>query len=122
MVIPSKGGIECSLDDLGGYATICIDTRVFSEAAILKTAYWLTDTYFLYLFRDNQNPSSKLTVELRLKEPGENAQSLEIACRKFGNHLLDQEVRQVVQTETAGLRDALVQKAFFEGRPRTLMV
>ena len=79
-----------------------------------KTAYWLTDIYFLYLFRDNQNPSSKLTIDLgRLKEPDENAQSLEIACRRFGNRLLDQEVRQVVQTETAGLRDALVQKAFF---------
>lgn len=122
MIITSKGGIECSSDDLGEYATICIDTRVFSVAAILKTAYWLTDIYFLYLFRDNQYPASKLTVELRLKEPVENTQSLEIACREFGNHLLDQEVRQVVQTETAGLRDALVQKAFFEGRPRALVV
>lgn len=118
-----QGGVECSLDDLGGYATICVDTRVFSEAAILKTAYWLTDSYFLYLSRDCQDPASKLSVELRLKEPSDNVQQLlKIACREFGNHLLDQEVRQVVQTETAGLRDALVQKAFFEGRSSSPMM
>lgn len=115
--------ISCSLDDLGEYATICIDTRVFSETAIMKTAYWLTEEYFLFLFRDTKDPATSLSVELRLKDPAENTQKLlETACRKFGNHLIDQEVRQVVQTETAAFRDALVQKAFFEGRPRTGMV
>jgi His-Xaa-Ser system protein HxsD len=115
----SHGGVEYSLDDLGGYATISVDTRVFSEAAILKTAYWLTDQYYLYLFRDNAHPESKLIVELRLKKQGDH-NSLENACRVFSNQLLDQEVRQVVQAETSGLRDSLVQKAFFEGRPQAL--
>jgi len=119
----SNDGINYSLDDLGEYATICIDTRVFSETAIMKTAYWLTEEYFIYLSRDTKDPASSLSAELRLKDPAPNTQKLlETACRKFGNHLIDQEVRQVVQTETAAFRDALVQKAFFEGRPRTGMV
>lgn len=113
----SHGGVEYSFDDLGGYATISIDTRVFGEAAILKTAYWLTDQYYLYLFRDGTHPESKLIVELRLKKQGDQI-FLENACREFSNNLLDQEVRQTVQAETSGLRDSLVQKAFFEGRPR----
>lgn len=116
----STGVIEYSLDDLGGYATVCIDTRVFSEAAILKTAYWLTDQYYLYLYRDNAHSESILIVELRLKKLGENNAALESACREFSNHLIDQEVRQIVQAETSGLRDSLVQKAFFEGRPQVL--
>lgn len=113
-----NGGVEYSLDDLGQYATIVIDTRVFSETAIMKTAYWLTEDYYVYLSRDNKDPATFLSAELRLKESSENTPKLlEIACREFGNHLIDQEVRQAVQTETSVFRDALVQKAFFEGRP-----
>jgi His-Xaa-Ser system protein HxsD len=113
------GGIEYSLDDLGECATICVDTRVFSEASILKTAYWLTDEYYIYLSRDKKEPAIILSAELRLKEPSENSRNLlAIACRKFSNQLIDQEVRQFVQTETSVLRDTLVKKAFFEGHPR----
>ena len=119
--MPNIDGIEYSLDDLGACAVICIDTRVFSETAIMKSAYWLTDDYYLYLSRDKADPASKLLVELRLKEPSADSQKLlEVACRRFGNNLIDQEVRQTVQVETAKLRDTLVQKAFFEGRPRSL--
>jgi len=113
------GGIEYSLDDLGEYATICVDTRVFSEASILKTAYWLTDEYYIYLTRDKKDPEVRLIAELRLKELSESSLNLlETACRKFGNQLIDQEVRQFVQTETSVLRDTLVKKAFFEGHPQ----
>ena len=116
------GGIEYSLDDLGECATICVDTRVFSEASILKTAYWLTDDYYIYLSRSPKDPAIILSVELRQKEPSKNGHNvLEAACRKFSNNLIDQEVRQIVQSETSPLRDALVQKAFFEGRPRPVV-
>lgn len=112
-------GIEYSLDDLGECATICVDTRVFSEASILKTAYWLTEDYYIYISRSPKDPAVILSAELRQKEPSENShEMLEAACRKFSNNLIDQEVRQIVQLETSTLRDALVKKAFFEGRPR----
>lgn len=113
-----NSGIEYSLDDLGEYATISVDTRVFSEASILKTAYWLTDDYYIYLSRPHKDPAVLILAELRQKESSENSRDdLEAACRKFCNNLIDQEVRQIVQLETSTLRDSLVKKAFFEGRP-----
>ena len=115
----SPNGIEYSLDDLGKSATICIDTRVFSEASILKTAYKLTDEYYIYLSRFSENPDVFISAELRLKDFSKNSiPLLEESCRKFSNSLIDQEVRQIIQKETSKLRDTLVHKAFFEGNPR----
>ena len=114
MSIPS--GIEYSLDDLGKSAIIYVDTRVFSEASILKTAYKLTDDYYIYLSRFSKQPDVFISAELRLKDLSENNMPLlEESCHDFCNILIDQEVRQIIQRETSTLRDTLVQKAFFEG-------
>lgn len=110
--------IEWSIDSLGGYATLCIDTRAFSETAILKTAYWFTDKFYLYLSKLQEDPLF-FCVEIRLKaECTDSKETLEITCRDFSNSLIDQEVRQKVLAETSNIRDTLVQKAFFEGKPR----
>lgn len=100
-------------DELGIFARVSVDPNVFSEVAILKTAYWFTDQYYLFLARNNK--SGLLDVEFRLKQ-AESPEKLKIACGEFWNNLLDQEVRQKVLLETAPLRDTLLKKAFLEAK------
>jgi His-Xaa-Ser system protein HxsD len=44
--------------------------------------------------------------------------SLQEACAEFCNSLVDFRVRGLVLSETAGVREALVSKAFVEGVPK----
>jgi His-Xaa-Ser system protein HxsD len=100
-------------DELGVYARVSVDPKVFSETAILKTAYWFTDHYYLYLASNRD--TGFLDVEFRLKEAG-SVERLRAACGEFWNAMLDQAVRQRVLEETAPLRDTLLKKAFFEAK------
>jgi len=100
-------------DELGVYVRVNVDPKVFSETAVLKTAYWFTDQY--YLFVANNRDTGLLDLELRLKQ-GESLEQLKAACGEFWNKLLDQEVRQRVLTETSPIREQLLKKAFFEAR------
>lgn len=100
-------------DELGVFARVSVDPNVFSEVAILKTAYWFTDQYYLFLAKNKS--SGLLEVEFRLKQ-GDSLDQLKTACGEFWNNLLDQEVRQKVLLETAPLRDTLLKKAFLEAK------
>lgn len=100
-------------DELGVFARVSVDPNVFSEVAILKTAYWFTDQHYLFLAKNKG--SGLIEVEFRLKQGG-SLEQLKIACGEFWNNLLDQEVRQKVLLETAPLRDTLLKKAFLEAK------
>ena len=100
-------------DELGVFAQTSVDQSVFSETAILKTAYWFTDLHYLFITKNRD--SGFWDVELRLKQQGELEQ-LKAACGEFWNHLLDQEVRQKVLGETSSIRDALIARAFLDAR------
>lgn len=100
-------------DSLGAYATANVDTEVYGETVLLKTAYWFTDQYYLFLTADKNNNS--INVEFRLKQ-GDSVEKLKEACAEFCNSLLDQSVRQRVLEETSAIRDSLIRKAFFEGK------
>ena len=109
----SASAFQSGSDELGVYARANVDPKVFSETAILKTAYWFTDQYYLFIAK---NPVTGLfDVEFRLKQ-GDSLDKLKAACGEFWNNILDQEVRQKVLSETAGVRDTLIKKAFFEAR------
>ena len=105
--------VKSGEDEFGVYAQLGIDTNLFSETAILKTAYWFTDQYFLF-FPENSSPSI-FNVEVRPKDGG-GKDSLLTACGEFSNRLLDQELRQRVIAETGEVRNTLVRKAFFEAK------
>ena len=100
-------------DELGVFARVSVDPNVFSEVAILKTAYWFTDEYYLFLAKNKGN--GLIDVEFRLKQ-GDSLDQLKTACGEFWNNLLDQEVRRKVLLETAPLRDTLLKKAFLEAK------
>ena len=102
--------LQSGIDELGVYAWVCVDPFVFPQVAVLKTAYWFTDRFYLYLSR---TADGRLRIELRQKTAGDT-EELVSACREFCNSLLDQTVRQQVLHETATVREALIRKAFFD--------
>lgn len=100
-------------DELGELARLRVDTTVYGKTAIFKTAYWHTERCYLFLSRIPD--TDFIEVEVRPKQKiGRDA--LVGLCREFCNKLIDQQVRQDVIAETRNVRDALIQKAFFEGR------
>lgn len=111
----SASAFTSGSDELGVYVRVSVDPKVFSETALLKTAYWFTDQY--YLFVANNRDSGLLDLEIRLKH-GDSLEQLKAACGEFWNKLLDQEVRQRVLTETSPIREQLLKKAFFEANTR----
>ncbi len=105
-------GIETDL--FGGFASISVDRKLYTEAAIFKAAYWFTDKFYVYLASAGED---KVLIELRGKAELSD-QELTAACSEFCNSLVDHRVRQVVLEETKTIREALVVKAFDEGIPR----
>ncbi len=104
------------VDDYGSYSVVDIDLSIYGEEAIFKTAYWLTDRFFLFLRR--RGPG-RLIVEFRAKPPTAStpAADLATAVGEFCNGLIDFKVRQQVIQETGTIRETLVSKAFSEGIP-----
>ena len=109
----SASAFKAGADELGVFAQVSVDPKVFSDTAIFKTAYWLTDQYYVYFSRDNG--TAGLLVEFRLKQ-GADLERLKTACGDFWNRLLDYQLREKILTETANVRDTLVRKAFFEAK------
>ena len=106
-------GLQVSTDELGAYVAVIIDTAIYQRTAVMKTAYWQTN--YCYVFIAKGNSTDTLKIELRVKDPAQVV-DLEPLARDFCNRLLDQQVREMVATETGEIRDTLVKKAFFEGR------
>ena len=101
------------VDELGTVARVQVDSSVYSQVAIFKTAYWFTDRHYVFLARGNE--PEFITIEIRAKQVISD-DDLEDACRDFCNRLIDQQVRQDVIQETGGIREMLLRKAFGEGR------
>jgi His-Xaa-Ser system protein HxsD len=105
-------GLQIFSDELGAYIVVVIDTAIYERAAVMKTAYWQTNQCYVFIAKGNAPDTLK--IEFRAKDPTQ-ADGLEPFARDFCNRLLDQQVRELVATETGEIRDALVRKAFFEG-------
>jgi His-Xaa-Ser system protein HxsD len=105
--------LQWEADELGEFVRIRVDLSVYGRAAVFKAAYWFTDRYHLFLSHPDQD-ETRLEVEVRLKT-GSDPALLETAARDFCNSLIDYEVRQQVLSETAGVREHLLRKAFLEG-------
>ncbi len=109
--IEVEGAFQTGTDELGVYAWIRVDPSVFSQIAVLKTAYWFSERFYLYLARTTDGA---LLVELRHKISPSTSNELTSACREFCNSVIDHEVRQQVLYETSAVRDSLIRKAFFD--------
>ena len=108
-------GLQVFTDELGAYIAIVIDTAIYQRTAVMKTAYWQTNQCYVFIAKGNAPDTLK--IEFRVKDPAQS-DDLEPLAREFCNRLLDQQVRELVASETGEIRDALVRKAFFEGNKR----
>jgi len=106
---------ELQSDELGLLATIAVDPSIYDTETIFRAAYWFTDRFYVYLAKQSDG---LITIELRAKSDAES--DLARACADFCNSLIDFRVRRIVASETAGVRDALVTKAFAEGAKRSV--
>ena len=106
----SVSAFDVSADDLGERATVAIDLQVYDKAALFKTAYWFTERAYLYLSPGESD--TVVIVEVRPKTTGDAG----IIVREFCNSLIDYQTRQFVLRETATVRDALILRAFSEGK------
>lgn len=73
----------------------------------------MTDQFYVFLQKDQ---ASNWVVELRNKQEFEA--DLQQAAAEFSNKLIDFRLREIVNAETLGVREALVKKAFMEGVPK----
>lgn len=113
-VVDEQAGVHIENDLLGSAASILVDTSVYAETDVFKAAYWYTDRYYLFLSR-NLKEAKYIRIEIRQKKESDSCH-LDAACREFCNALIDYRVRRIILSETRDIRDALLRKAFGEGR------
>jgi His-Xaa-Ser system protein HxsD len=89
--------------------TLLVDENIYSKEALLRTCYWFTDRCYLFVSRPGPN---QFSVRIRAKA---GLPSLESISGDFENALIDHQVRQDVDRDTARLRELIVAKAFAEG-------
>lgn len=89
---------------------LLVDESVYSREALLRTCYWFTDRCYLFVSRSGPNVFS---VRIRAKA---KATDLGTISGEFENALVDQQVRQDIESETSRLRELIVAKAFAEGQ------
>jgi His-Xaa-Ser system protein HxsD len=91
------------LDD--GTHVVSFDTSVYRLNAIKKSAYKFGGLFHVLIERHDR------AIEVRLK-PKESCKSPDALVGEFCNEVLDQELRETVAGETAGIRDLLLAQAF----------
>src|SRR5215472_6731063 len=88
---------------------LLVEESIYSKDALLRTCYWFTDRCYLFISRPGPD---QFSVRIRAKSRG---LPLESISGEFQNALLDQQLRQDIDRETARLRELIVAKAFAEG-------
>jgi His-Xaa-Ser system protein HxsD len=96
-------------------AILSIDKKVHSKSAILKVCYWLSeDLYFQVTEEESQ---FSVTVGLREVTPTLNRPSVKKIDEWLPdilNALVDAQLREEIQAETAEIRELIIAKAFAE--------
>ena len=82
-----------------------LDTNVFRLSAVKKAAYKFGDRCYVEI---ETRPQGRVRVTLRPKVDD----SPEILEGSFRNEVLDQELRELIQDETTGVRNLLLAQAF----------
>lgn len=107
---PSAAGIV--VNDHGTTAVVALDPGLYPEDVALKAAYWLSDRCHIH-FRPRID--GQLVAEVRVKDGA--GLDLTAACGEFCNALADAALRTRIAAETAGIQEALLQRAFVQLLP-----
>lgn len=87
-----------------------VDATVYSVQAILRTAYWMTDSCYILVTRPAKG---QYVVHFAPKAGIER--SLESLAGEFSNALIDNQLRVELSEQSGKVRDLIVAKAFAEG-------
>ena len=87
---------------------IAVDTQLYALPALFRTCYLFTDQCYLFVTPPN---GSVVTVEFRSRP---NGGSVDDVVGRFGNELIQQQVRLTLAEETRELRNLIVTQAFAE--------
>jgi His-Xaa-Ser system protein HxsD len=88
-----------------GTQVVTFDSTIYRPNAIKKAAYKFGGLFYVLITQLDR------ATEVRLK-PKESCSSPDALVGEFCNEVLDQELRETVAEETAGIRDLLLAQAF----------
>jgi His-Xaa-Ser system protein HxsD len=88
-----------------GTQVVTFDSTIYRPNAIKKAAYKFGGLFYVLITQLDR------ATEVRLK-PKESCTSPDALVGEFCNEVLDQELRETVAEETAGIRDLLLAQAF----------
>jgi His-Xaa-Ser system protein HxsD len=108
----SATAIRASLE--ADTAVVCVDERVYTRAAVLRTAYWFTDRAYVLITKLTEN-----TFDVRIKPKPPSLESpagtsADELAGEFCNQLLDHQLREDIAERTNSVRELLVAKALFD--------
>jgi His-Xaa-Ser system protein HxsD len=91
---------------------LTIDSKIFSDAVITKTLYWIQNDYFVFWNSLNDN-----VVNIILEKKVGRISEEEFAKLKnqLNQNMIDFKTRNIVNQETKNIRDILYIKAFANG-------
>jgi His-Xaa-Ser system protein HxsD len=102
-------------DDQHTTASISLDKKVYSKPAVLRACYWFARD--LYCHVNERDDFLEVTVTLRVSSPTldqPKVRKIDEWLPEIFDALLDAQLRVEIQTETAGVRELIVAKAFAE--------
>ena len=92
-------------NQLGEYARIMVDKQIYSNIAILKVCYEMSNGNHMHI----SNGDKLYSIDIYTKSA-----DLPSVCHVFMDKLIDQELRQKIIEETANIRELIISKAFYE--------
>ena len=96
-------------------ATLVVDKKIYSKAAILRVCYWFSRE--LYFQLNEEADSFRVVVGLRVITPSlihPQVKKIDEWMPEILNSLVDSQLRVEIQTETAAIRELIIAKAFAE--------
>ncbi|MGB7799773.1 His-Xaa-Ser system protein HxsD [Buttiauxella sp.] len=102
--------IQKGNNDLGDYVALMLDRAIYCDRAIMKTCYMLTDSYYIHV----TSPSTEQYVVYFYSkaDPSNKAESKELPVQQFLEELHDNQLRQILLTETQAIHEEIIRKAF----------
>lgn len=95
--------------------SLLVDKNIYSKQAVIKACYWFANKLTFQL----QDQDRHLKVTLRVRSPLPSLEAprpplVDDYLPDFFNALIDAQLREEVNSETAGMRDLIIAKAFAE--------
>lgn len=97
-------------NELGEFVCIHIDKTIYSLISVMKVCYEISTSYYVHITNSETHPNV-FNVFLYPKEGSKESPASSV-CQSFLEQLFEQDMRQKIISETNGIREIIVRKAF----------